>query len=46
MVMKNLTRTLLTRINMDNSKYDHLETENKIYNYWEKNELFGKRKFK
>ena len=25
---------------MDNSKYDHLKAEDRIYNYWEKNELF------
>ena len=25
---------------MDNSKYDHTKAEDRIYDYWEKNELF------
>ncbi len=28
----------------ENSKYNHLKSENKIYNYWEKNELFKPKK--
>ena len=34
---------------MNNSKYEHLKAEDRIYNYWEKNELFkpqeNKKKF-
>ena len=34
---------------MDKSKYDHFQAENRIYDYWEKNELFkpqeNKKKF-
>ena len=29
---------------MSNDKYIHSEVENKIYSYWEKNELFKPKK--
>ena len=29
---------------MDNSKYNHSKSEEKIYDYWEKNELFKPKK--
>ena len=35
---------------MSSDKYNHLEVENRIYSYWEKNKLFkpkkNKKKFK